>query len=308
MNMIGIVTVLYNCAPVLEDFFRTLNQQTYKDFILYVVDNKSSDNSLSEAKRLAKTVDFQCVMMPQEENGGVARGNNIGIKAALADHCEYVLLSNNDIVLENDTIEKLLEGLIRNDATMAVPKTYYWNTDKIIWMAGGKFQWLKGMTHQIGIKEKDCGQYDKDALVTYAPTCFMLINSDVFHRVGMMDEKYFVYFDDTDFVWRANHVGERLYYIFESEMYHKVSFSTGGGASDFFVKYLNRNRVYFVLKQFSTFHCICVFAFLLFKLLVKDIWIQSFKRTSLLVGAYREGLVLYFSKIKRTRVSNLTLL
>lgn len=269
--MIGIVTVLYNCAPVLGEFFQTLNEQTYKDFILYVIDNKSSDNSLEEAERLSQIVDFKSVMLPQEENGGVARGNNIGIKAALEDKCDHVLLANNDIVLEPDSIEKLLEGMNRHGATMAVPKIYYWNTDKIIWMAGGKFKWLKARTKHRGERKRDNGQYDVDGNIEYAPTCFMLIQSDVFHRIGLMDERYFVYFDDTDFIWRAIKKGrERLYYIHESLIHHKVSFSTGGDESNFSIRYTNRNRVLFVLKHYGFFHKICVFLFLLFKFCLKD--------------------------------------
>ena len=294
--MIGIVTVLYNSGPVLEDFFQTLNLQTYKDFILYIVDNKSSDNSLSEAKRLAETVDFQCVMMPQDENGGVARGNNIGIKAALEDKCDYVLLANNDIVLEKDTIEKLLEGLLRKKATLAVPKIYFWNTDKILWTAGGKFLIFKAITCQFGFGETDLGQYDRDVQIGYSPTCFMLIDSNVFQRVGMMDEKYFVYYDDTDFVWRSLYnEHESLYYFYESRLYHKVSFSTGGEQSDFYLKYMSRNRVYFALKNYPFHYCICVFSFLFAKFWAIDLWKDSFKRVKMRLNAYREGFVLYFS-------------
>lgn len=294
--MIGIVTVLYNSAPVLDDFFQTLNQQTYKDFILYVVDNKSSDNSLSEAKRLADIVDFQCVMMPQDENGGVARGNNIGIKAALEDKCDYVLLANNDIVLEKDTIEKLFQGLLRKKATLAVPKIYFWNTDRILWTAGGEFLIFKAITCQFGFGETDHGQYDRDVQVSYSPTCFMLIDSTVFHRVGMMDEKYFVYYDDTDFVWRALYnEHESLYYFYESRLYHKVSFSTGGEQSDFYLKYMSRNRVYFALKNYPLHYCISALFFLFVKFWVKDIWKDSFKRVKMRLNAYRDGFALYFS-------------
>lgn len=292
--MIGIVTVLYNCAPVLEDFFRTLDEQTYKDFILYVIDNKSSDNSLDEATRLSHVVGFKCVMLPQEENGGVARGNNIGIKAALADKCEYVLLSNNDIVLEPDTIKNLLDGMNRHGATMAVPKIYYWNTDKVIWMAGGKFKWLKARTKHRGNGEYDEGQYDVDHKIEYAPTCFMLILSDVFQRIGLMDERYFVYFDDTDFVWRAVKKGkEQLCYIYKAVIYHKVSFSTGGDESDFSIKYTNRNRILFVLKHYGALHQICVFLFLFIKFLLKDMWKKGVRKSLLQWNSYMEGFKVY---------------
>ena len=292
--MIGIVTVLYNCAPVLDEFFQTLNEQTYKDFILYVIDNKSSDNSLEEADRLSQTVDFKSVMLPQEENGGVARGNNIGIKAALDDRCDYVLLANNDIVLESDTIEKLLEGMNRYGVTMAVPKIYVWGKENLIWAVGGKFLWLKGTTKHIGARVIDEGQFDYDYPITYAPTCFMLINANIFLQYGMMDEKFFVYYDDTDFVWRTVKIGkEKMYYIYSSRIYHKVSFSTGGTLSDFAIKFFNRNQIYFVMKHFGWFHRFVVFSFLLTKLLLKDIWRFDKKQINLMLNSYRESFLLY---------------
>jgi len=292
--MIGIVTVLYNSAPVLEDFFRTLNDQTYKDFVLYVIDNKSKDNSLDEADKLSKAVDFKTVILPQDTNWGIAKGNNIGIEAALKDNCEYILLSNNDIVLEKTAIEELLNGLLSEKASLVVPKIYYWNMDRIIWMVGGDFRWLRVRTNHIGGGEKDQGQYNFNSIREYAPTCFMLIESNVFNRVGMMDEKYFVYFDDTDFVWRAVKKGnERLCYIFKSIIYHKVSFSTGGGASEFTQKLMFRNVVYFSLKHFNYLHCFCVFLYLFFKFILKDFWTQPLKNSLTELSCYKEGVNLY---------------
>ena len=97
-NKIGIVTILYNSEAVLDDFFESLSHQTFKNFILYIVDNLSPDNSLSRAKSLGKKVDFECVYIENGQNFGVAKGNNIGIKAALKDGCNYILLSNNDSI------------------------------------------------------------------------------------------------------------------------------------------------------------------------------------------------------------------
>ena len=161
---IGIVTVLYNSESVLDDFFRTLGEQTFKDFVLYLVDNASSDHSVQKGMELEKQVDFECRWLLQKENLGVAAGNNIGIKAALADGCGYVLLSNNDIVLQKDAIEKLMDGMLSMQATMAVPKIYYWDNPKKIWMAGGGFKWLQFTNYHRGMDEMDAGQYEKKEL------------------------------------------------------------------------------------------------------------------------------------------------
>lgn len=244
---IGIVTVLYNSEKVLDDFFDSLKRQTYKNFILYVIDNLSPDKSLIKAKELAKSCAFETKFIANSGNYGVAKGNNQGIIAALYDGCDYVLLSNNDIVLENDTIEKLYNGLIETKADMAVPKIYLYKSTKL-WCAGGKFNNFNNNTVHFGYNKEDCEKYSKIRRVSYAPTCFMLIEKSVFYDVGLMDEKYFVYYDDTDFVYRSQKLKKRLFYIPSSRMQHKESVSTGK-RSDFFYKYIYRNRIYFISKH-----------------------------------------------------------
>lgn len=248
---IGIVTVLYNSGTVLEEFFATLNRQTYRNFVLYVIDNHSPDNSLTQAQSLSDGVSFETVILAEPENWGVAKGNNIGIRRALSDGCDYVLLSNNDTALEPDTIIDLLTGLQKMGATMAVPKIYFYGTNQF-WYAGGRFDLLRCGTPHIGLEKTDMGQYDTPCATDYAPTCFMLIDRHVFERVGLMDETYFVYYDDSDFVWRAlrEHT-EKLVYIPRSRLWHKESTSTGGVQSDFYTYYINRNACYFTKRHFS---------------------------------------------------------
>ena len=285
---IGIVTVLYKSETVLEDFFRTLNEQSYKNFILYVIDNKSPDNSLDKSKEFAKSALFETKFIENDDNYGVAKGNNQGIEAALKDDCDYVLLSNNDVVLKQDTIEKLYIGLKEMNATMAVPKIYFYGTNKI-WAAGGIWDFLRGTTAHLGLLEEDRGQWDKSANTAYAPTCFMLINASVFQRVGIMDEVYFVYYDDADFVWRATKKHfEKLVYIHTSQLWHKESTSTGGEKSDFWIYYFHRNSIYFARKHFLIFHQLFVFCFFFLHYVLRKIFKMTSYQRSIVRKAYSD--------------------
>ncbi|WP_071149713.1 glycosyltransferase family 2 protein [Bacteroides ndongoniae] len=291
---IGIVTVLYNSESVLEDFFRTLNEQTYKNFILYLVDNNSNDLSVSKGREYSGKVDFECKWLLQNENVGVAEGNNIGIKAALADGCNYILLSNNDVVLQGKTIEVLLDGMLSMNASMAVPKIYYWDNPQKIWMAGGGFQWLQFSTFHRGEGCFDKGQYNKKISIKYAPTCFMLINATVFARVGFMDKRYFVYYDDTDFVWRSVKLGiEKLVYIPESVLLHKVSSCTGGAESDFSIYYSKRNHIYFARKFCHGIHFIIFTCYLIVHFLFRKLFLYDRKKLILILRSYKDGWNLY---------------
>lgn len=283
MNQIGIVTVLYNSESVLDEFFDTLNKQTYRNFILYVIDNKSPDNSLAKSQELAQKHSFKTVIIANENNDGVARGNNIGIKQALKDGCDLVLLSNNDVVFEPQTIELLLEGMTETKADIVVPKIYFHGTN-LIWAAGGFFRKFRGDVKHIGAREKDSGQFDLNYQIDYSPTCFMLIKKNVFDKIGMMDEKYFVYFDDTDFVYRSQKASIKLFYIYKSILWHKESVSTGV-MSYFTIFHCNRNIMYFTLKNRG----VIAFAWIIFIKIATILLWHSFTYNKICRKAEREG-------------------
>lgn len=248
---IGLVTVLYNGIEVLEGFFESLGKQTYKNYILYVIDNSPDDIALNEAKRLSSEFKINSVFIKNNDNFGVAKGNNQGIKQGLEDECEYVLLLNNDIEFPENTIGDMVNYTIEHKEQILVPKIYYHGTNKL-WMAGGHISKWKGITPHRGFEEEDIGQYDTIEYVDYAPTCFMLIDKNVFSEVGFMDESYFVYYDDSDFIWRANKKGFKVLYYPKVAIEHKVSFSTGGAESPFTIYYFTRNRIYFIYKNFNS--------------------------------------------------------
>ena len=245
---IGLVTVLYNSIEVLEDFFQSLGNQSYKNFILYVIDNSPNDEVINEAMRLSDKFSINSVFINNNANLGVAKGNNQGIQESLKNDCDYVLLLNNDIEFSKNTIKDLVDYTVTNDESIIVPKIHYHNTN-IIWTAGGCISKLKGTSPHRGELEVDVGQYENIEYVNYAPTCFMMINKKVFEKVGLMDEKYFVYYDDSDFIYRTNENGYKIVYFPKAVVGHKVSVSTGGSESLFFIYYVTRNRIYFIRKN-----------------------------------------------------------
>lgn len=289
MSKIGIVTVLYNSENVLSDFFDSLEKQTYKDFILYVIDNKSPDNSLAKAKLLASTHNFTTRIFAEEENWGVAKGNNIGIINALSDNCQYVLLANNDVILHETTIETLLHGLLFMNVKIAVPKIYFCDSRRF-YSTGGYFCRFKALTPHRGYNKIDNGQYDSFEIVEYAPTCFMLIDASVFYEVGLMDEKYFVYYDDSDFIWRATKCHRnKIAYIYNSSLEHKESYSTGGAQSDFAIYYSCRNAIYFANKNYTLIFRILAFIFQIMHTYMRKPFIYPKVKVNVAKKALRDG-------------------
>jgi GT2 family glycosyltransferase len=248
MATIGLVTVLYKSDDVLEGFFKSISTQSYKDYILYLVDN--SVNDLSDgliAKYLQQYPVTDYRHIKNSGNMGVAAGNNTGIHLAFNEGCSHVLLLNNDIETEgNDVISKLV-SVCEEGETMAVPKIFYYDTRRI-WMAGGYMNKWRALGIHYGYNKKDAPKFNKGKYISYAPTCFMIIAKEVFDKIGYIDEKYFAYYDDTDFVLRATKAGFKLYYEPSVSILHKVS-SSAGTNSLFYVYYSNRNKIYFIRKN-----------------------------------------------------------
>ena len=278
---IGLVTVLYNGIEVLEGFFKSLAKQTYENYVLYVIDNSPNDDALNEAIRLSNKFSINSIFTTNNDNLGVAQGNNQGIEKSLENECDYVLLLNNDIEFDSNTIEDMVDYAVKNSELIVVPKIYYYGTNKI-WMAGGYISKLKGISLHRGDGEEDTGQYDSIEYINYAPTCFMFIHREVFKDVGLMDEEYFVYYDDTDFVYRANEQGYKIVYYPLETVNHKVSFSTGGSESLFSIYYGNRNRVMFIKKNFSTFYKVVSLNFFYLTRIFKFISYNKEKREALI--------------------------
>lgn len=250
MSKVGLVTVLYKSDEVLEGFFKCLSKQSYKDYHLYLVDNSPSfqtDQLIEQLSALYPLNAFTCVK--NTDNVGVAKGNNQGIQLALAQGADYVILLNNDIEFDQDyLLEQMVKAAAERPEHLIVPKIFYYNS-RTIWMAGGHMLSNKGIVDHVGVDEPDGEKFNTDAHFNYAPTCFMLISKEVFDVVGLMDEKYFVYYDDTDFIIRATQKGYKIFYMAALEIYHKVSSSTGGGETLFSIYYNNRNRFYFINKN-----------------------------------------------------------
>lgn len=251
MARIGLVTVLYKCDEVLPDFFKSISIQTHKDYILYLIDNSASPATDEMIARcLAQYPVTAYKHINTGGNIGVAAGNNAGIKLSLADNCDHVLILNNDIDIPQDYMFSQLVSLAdEKGEAMIVPKIYYYGETKL-WMAGGYMDEWRALGVHYGMNKEDSPAFNVAKHCTYSPTCFMLVKKEVFEKVGIMDERYFAYYDDTDFVLRATRLGYRIFYDPSLVLLHKVSSSVGTN-SPFYVYYSNRNKIYFIRKNFK---------------------------------------------------------
>ena len=180
MEKIGIVTITYNSENVLHDFLDSIFNQTYSNFYLYVIDNYSKDNT---RRVLSEIKDSRLRIQNNNKNIGVAAANNQGIRLAIEEKCSHVLLINNDVIFEENLLQKMFVIYRKIGCSLLSPKIKYFSNSNIIWYAGSNFIKSKGfLPIHSGIGKEDCGQFDIDGFVEYAPTCCLLIKKEVFAR------------------------------------------------------------------------------------------------------------------------------
>jgi GT2 family glycosyltransferase len=311
---VGIVTVTFNSGPVLKPFLDCILRQTHFNFVLYAIDNVSTDDSVAILKMYT---DSRIKRFENTINSGVAGGNNQGIFEALKENCDYIWLLNNDVEFEDTYLEKLVQASETKGYSLMTSKMMYYFDKSLIWYAGSYFNKRSGnMASHIGMREKDTGQYDADKVVDYAPTCSVLLKKEVFQDIGFMDEQYFAYYDDTDFLLRIHLAGKhKMGYIGNVFFYHKIgqsSQSKKGGITkfkfgDFHIKLTTRNKVYYLRKQKNVMAWVNLFYFyfrLNLRFLFSGKYHKNYKTWKLIQLSFLDGLKMKLPKKQYALVFN----
>lgn len=242
LNKVAIVVVNYRQPELTIDCIKSLKKMKNTNWFAVIVDNDSQDGSY---ERLCEDCKDCEVVIQSGKNNGFASGCNIGIRYALEHDAEYVMLLNNDTVVDVNLLDRLLE--VSNNTTVTVPKMYYYDRPNTLWYAGGYIDMVKGTSFHYGENEVDDGQFDEPHEVSFATGCCMLIPKSVLNTVPLMDEAYFLYFEDVDYSLLLKQHGIRILYCPEAKLWHKVSVSTGKNTK-LMEYYINRNRMYFLKK------------------------------------------------------------
>ena len=245
MNSIFTVLLNYNGCRDTINCINSIRKNDDSSINIIVVDNNSSDNSQEELSKI-NNITF----VESGENGGFAKGNNIGIRYALDRGAQYVLLLNNDTEIEKDAITKMMRTLEGNSQLAAVgSRIMYYDNPTIINYLGGKYNWIKGITeHQNYKKTFKKEEYEDFFYTDFITGCSIMIKREVLEKIGLLPEDYFMYFEDADYCLRIKEHGYKLGVCTNSTIYHKVSSSSGGEDSPFSIKWMTRYRLVFIDK------------------------------------------------------------
>jgi len=267
-----IIVLNYNGRDTLKKCLESIYLSDYENKEVVVVDNASTDGSFDEMRQHFQKFNF----IKNNQNIGFAAGNNVAIKWALEKMADYVLLLNNDAYLEKNTLGVLLQEVEKNKKPgISCPFIYNGYTKKL-WFSGGKIDWLKMRAiHQSG----------KDDFIS---GCAMLIHKDVFKKIGLLDEKFFLYYEDVDFSFRAQKAGFDLRIIPEAKVYHYEKSSENIGK----IYYLVLSAIIFFRKNSNLFQRIYIEIYLLIRKIKNhfDLKKDSQNEEKLLVQkAYRDA-------------------
>lgn len=245
---ISIIIVTYNSANDIEKCLLSIIKET-KDinYEVWVIDNSSKDNTVDIVNKYVD--EYENINLVISENKGFNAGNNIGIKKSTG---EYIALLNPDTILLNNAFKIIINNMKKQKNVGACGATLY-HEDMSLNMSHGSFPSLLETLVRIIKIRKDETYYLADTSKKIMEVEFPSGADFVFKRalideIGLLDEDYFIYFDETDYALKIKKLGLKNYIYTDAKIIHAQGKSTEN-VSDFayemfiesYAKYLKKN-------------------------------------------------------------------
>ena len=214
-----VITVILNTNRRADTLavLASLARTTYPHHRIIVLDNASTDGSV-EAIRAAYP---QVAIIELTENRGYAGNNNVGMRAALDQGADWVFVLNEDTIVDAGCLRALVDvGEGAPDIGIVGPMVYHMDEPEVIQSAGGILgpDWS---SRHLGQNEPDRGQYPAPHTVDWISGCAILVRRAVIEQVGMLDERFFYYWEETEWCLRARRAGWRIVHVPQARLWHK---------------------------------------------------------------------------------------
>lgn len=251
MKKVGIILVNYKdyAEKFLSECRDSLRKQTYKNFVVYIVDNASSPETVAYLHK-----EFpEAVIIPRKD-GNYAAANNAGIERASSDGSEYLVIVNMDVKLDPLWLEELVIAFeSQENVAFAQSLLLLYPTTKEEW-ENPKINSLGNLNNFLGfgftkgyqVPVKDVSLFDTLEIKGYASGCSFITSREVIEKIGGYDEEYYMYHDDLEMSWRAKLAGYKIILVPKSIVYHKYEFAR----SVRMLYYMERNRFLAILSYY----------------------------------------------------------
>jgi len=241
------IIVNHNEKNLLKDCLKSLRKVKIEGFKhrIILIDNGSSDNSAKYVKKKFPEVKIRI----KHQNLGYSGGVNFGLQPVLKSKAKYILLLNNDTIVSPDSLQKLLDYAEKKEKVgILSPVILFPGRKKKIWFNGGEIDPKRFSTKHIGLGEKINRRLKKPFETEFVPGCAMLIKKKVIEKIGLFDERFFLYYEDADFCQRARKAGFKCVVVPEAKIIHRQTKSQIGDQTEY---YLARNHLLFLEKHAS---------------------------------------------------------
>lgn len=241
--LVSIVILNYNQLEVTVEFLESCKVLSYDNYEIILVDNNSNESPFD----YVRTNFPEVIMVMNDKNLGFTGGNNSGIKVSNGD---YIFIVNNDTEVTENLLEELLKPFNIDDTIGIVcPKIKFFSNPNLIQYAGyNPINPYTGRNSAIGNLQVDKGQFDDGYYTNYAHGAAMMVKREVFEKVGLFPDHFFIYYEELDFSVRARKAGYKIFYQGKCEIYHKESI-TVGKESVLKAYYQNRNRIMYMRRN-----------------------------------------------------------
>lgn len=244
---VAILTVTTNAAAHIPAYAAAVARLHYHPLDVWVVDNASTDGTPDLLSALLP----HATLLANERNLGFTGACNRALRELLSSPAppDYLLFLNDDTEPKPDLVERLLE--VADERTIVAPKTYLHGSPGLLDDACGTFDWTRGRWRESAFARPERASDRYAHAVEVANLSCLLVPRSCFEVVGLLDDAFFVYYDDTDFCRRARDAGFRILYQPSAVVYHRKGATIGGQTTAFGVYYLTRNRPYLLRKHVS---------------------------------------------------------
>lgn len=267
-KQIGIVILNYNTFDETEDLIKSIKQNTRMPYKIYLVDNCSTDGSYIKFKERYEG-NNKIRVMKTSSNNGYSAGNNIGIKAAIEDNMEYLIIVNSDVILLNEAFDILCDALEQNiDCAIVGPEIYDKEKKYKVQYARSKltlstFLFSKHPLCDIKIiasKYSKEIQFDKNKEFKFhgmVSGCCFATKTSYFRDIGLFDEKIFLYYEEDILAYKVEKLGKKVIIENKAQIIHKEGASTSK-KGDAFVQLYRWTSPLYVLKQYANVRSIWI--------------------------------------------------